>query len=57
MSWLSDFSAKAKVTDQLVGKGDHIELLAAGVFSEAGSIFAELKKKGRGNGSLSCVSK
>ena len=47
MSWLSDFSAKAEVTDQLVGKGDHVELLAAGVFSEAGSIFAELKKKGR----------
>ena len=47
MAWLADFSANAEDTDQLVGKPDHIELLAAGIFSEAGSIFAELKKKGR----------
>lgn len=47
MAWLEEFSAKAELTDQLVGKPDHIELLAAGIFSEAGSIFAELKKKGR----------
>lgn len=47
MTWLTEFSAAAENTDQLVGREDHVELLAAGVFGEAGSIFSELKKKGR----------
>ena len=47
MTWLTDYSVAAEKTDQLVGKDDHVELLAAGVFGEAGSIFSELKKKGR----------
>ena len=47
MSWLTEYSEAAKYTDQLIGKSDHTELLAAGLFGEAGSVFAEIKKKGR----------
>ena len=47
MSWLTEYCAAAKRTDQLAGKSDHAELLAAGLFGEAGSVFAEIKKKGR----------
>ena len=47
MSWLVEYSRQAEATDQLTCKTDHVGLLAAGVFSEAGSIFAEIKKKGR----------
>ena len=47
MSWLTEYRDAAKRTDQLVEKSDHAELLAAGLFGEAGSVFAEIKKKGR----------
>ena len=47
MSWITDYSKAAGRTDQLVGKPDHLELLAAGLFGEAASIISELKKKGR----------
>ena len=47
MSWLTEYSTAAERTDQLVGRSNHIELLAAGLFGEAGSVFAEIKKKGR----------
>ncbi len=47
MSWLTEYCNAAEKTDQLTGKPDHANLLAAGVFGEAGSVFSELKKKGR----------
>ena len=47
MSWLTEYRDAAKRTDQLAEKSDHAELLAAGLFGEAGSVFAEIKKKGR----------
>lgn len=47
MSWLTEYREVAKSTDQFVGKRDHAELLAAGLFGETGSVFAEIKKKGR----------
>ena len=47
MSWLTEYGNAAKRTDQLIGKSDHADLLAAGLFGEAGSVFAEIKKKGR----------
>ena len=47
MSWITDYSKAAGQTDQLVGKLDHLELLAAGLFGEAASVISELKKKGR----------
>lgn len=47
MSWLAEYSNSAGQTDQLVGKPDHAELLAAGLFGEVGSVFSEMKKKGR----------
>ncbi len=47
MSWLIEYSKAAKRTDQLIGKPNHALLLAAGLFGEAGSVLAELKKKKR----------
>ena len=47
MSWLTEYCWAAKRTDQLIWKPDHAELLAAGLFGEAGSVVSELKKKGR----------
>ena len=47
MSWLIEYSKSAKRTDQLVDKPNHALLLAAGLFGEAGSVLAELKKQQR----------
>ena len=47
MSWLSDYCKAAEQTDQLIGKPNHALLLAAGLFGEAGSVLAELKKERR----------
>ena len=47
MSWLTEYSQAAKQTDQLIGKPNHALLLAAGLFGEAGSVLAELKKEQR----------
>lgn len=47
MSWLKKYSQAAKQTDQLIDKPNHTVLLAAGIFGEAGSILAELKKEER----------
>ena len=47
MLWLIEYCSDAEKTDQLTGKPDHAQLLAAGVFGEAGSVFSELKKEGR----------
>jgi NTP pyrophosphatase (non-canonical NTP hydrolase) len=47
MSWLIEYSQAAERTDQLIGKPNHALLLAAGLFGEAGSVLAELKKERR----------
>ena len=46
-SWFVSYSEDAARTDRLAGKPKHVELLAAGLFGEAGGILAELKKRGR----------
>ena len=47
MSWLTEYSKAAARTDRLAGKPNHTEILAAGLFGEAGSVLAELKKEDR----------
>ncbi|MBS1911576.1 MAG: pyrophosphatase [Bacteroidetes bacterium] len=47
MYWLHEFAVTAEKTDRLAGKPDHTALLGAGLFGEAGSIVAELKKEHR----------
>ena len=47
MSWLTEYSEAAARTDRLAGKPNHTEILAAGLFGEAGSVLAELKKEDR----------
>ena len=47
MSWLTEYSQGAARTDRLVGKPNHTETLMAGLFGEAGSVLAELKKEDR----------
>lgn len=47
MKWLYGFSIAAARTDLFVGNQNHVALLAAGLFGEAGSILAELKKEER----------
>ena len=46
-SWFVPYREDAARTDKLAGKPKHVELLAAGLFGEAGGILAELKKRGR----------
>ena len=45
--WLLAFAATAELTDRFVGRTDHLDLLAAGLSGEAGSVIAELKKERR----------
>lgn len=45
--WLREFAETAVKTDSFTGKPDHVELLAAGLIGEAGSVVAELKKARR----------
>jgi len=45
--WLHEFAALAATTDRFSNKDDHAALLAAGLFGEAGSVVAELKKARR----------
>ena len=47
MTWFRHYCEDAEQTDQLARSRRHVELLAAGLFGEAGSILAELKKKDR----------
>lgn len=47
MPWFAQYCEDAERTDQLVDHRKHVELLAAGLFGETGSILAELKKKDR----------
>ena len=47
MSWLEDYAVGGATTDALTGRADHRELLAAGLFGEAGSVAAEVKKMAR----------
>ena len=42
--WLHEFAELAAKSDRFSGKADHAALLAAGLFGEAGSVVAELKK-------------
>ena len=50
MSWFADYCAEAAQTDQLSRDGNHVALLATGLFGEAGSVLAELKKTVRERG-------
>ena len=47
VSWFVSYCEGAARTDRLAGKPKHVELLAAGLFGEAGGILAELKKRCR----------
>ena len=47
MSWLTEYNQAARQTDQLINKPNHALLLVAGLFGEAGSVIAELKKEER----------
>ena len=44
VDWLIAFAGKARLSDQFRKHKDHRGLLAAGLFGEAGSVLAELKK-------------
>lgn len=45
--WLLDYAHRARSTDRFSDSPDHVRLLAAGLFGEAGSILAEVKKRRR----------
>jgi NTP pyrophosphatase (non-canonical NTP hydrolase) len=45
--WLLDYATSAKGSDMFRGRSDHVELLAAGLLGEAGSVLAEVKKRQR----------
>ncbi|HEY6325386.1 MAG TPA: nucleoside triphosphate pyrophosphohydrolase family protein [Candidatus Cybelea sp.] len=45
--WLPDYARRARATDRFRESPDHVRLLAAGLFGEAGSILAEVKKRRR----------
>ncbi len=47
MTWFRRYCEDAERTDQLATNPRHVELLAAGLFGETGSILAELKKRDR----------
>lgn len=47
MSWFIDYCKVAERSDQLTHKSNHVELLACGLFGEAGSLLSELKKERR----------
>lgn len=47
MEWLKSYSDNAALSDRLIGRVDHLQLLAIGLMGEAGSIVAELKKMAR----------
>lgn len=46
-SWLVDYARLARTSDLFRGSTDHARLLAAGLFGEAGSVLAEVKKQRR----------
>lgn len=50
MSWFADYCEEAAQTDRLSGNENHVALLATGLFGEAGSVLAELKKTVRERG-------
>ena len=45
--WLTAYAKTAKWSDIFVGRPDHARLIAAGLFGEAGSVLAEVKKRQR----------
>lgn len=48
--WLLDYARHARATDRFCQSTDHVRLLAVGLFGEAGSILAEVKKQRREEG-------
>ena len=50
MPWFADYCKEAARTDRLSDNPDHVDLLAAGLFGETGSVLAELKKTVRERG-------
>src|SRR5258708_39815340 len=47
MDWLKGYSTQAALTDRFQERENHVQLLAAGLMGEAGSILAEVKKMKR----------
>jgi NTP pyrophosphatase (non-canonical NTP hydrolase) len=47
MLWIEAFTSSAAASDRFGGRADHIELLAAGLLGETGSLLAEFKKAER----------
>jgi len=47
MQWLTNYSRAAAHTDRFQDRSDHLLLLATGLYGEAGSILAEIKKMQR----------
>lgn len=47
MDWLTSFANQAALSDQLRARENRVLLLAAGLYGEAGSVLAELKKSQR----------
>ena len=47
VTWLTEFSEDAAQSDQITKYPSHIQLLAAGLLGECGSVLAELKKEKR----------
>ena len=47
MTWLEEYSNQAGLSDQLKDRPNHVFLLSSGLFGEAGSVLAELKKQQR----------
>lgn len=45
--WLLDYARQTRATDRFRDNPDHVSLLAAGLFGEAGGILAEVKKRRR----------
>lgn len=45
--WLIGYAKAAELSDMFRGRPDHIGLIAAGLFGEAGSVLAEVKKRQR----------
>lgn len=50
MPWFANYCKEAARTDRLADNRDHVDLLAAGLFGETGSVLAELKKTVRERG-------
>jgi NTP pyrophosphatase (non-canonical NTP hydrolase) len=45
--WLLAYAKAARASDKFSGRADHAQLISAGLFGEAGSVLAEVKKRQR----------